>query len=363
MGYIASAADYLGLGTSRGFHPYVHRATEASAGIDMLRATMELVEQETGETEYDHLFVSGYSQGGHGAMALVKDLEENHTAELPLTASTPMSGPYDMSGVMFDVMTSFDAYAFSGYIPYTVMGYQEMYGNIYGSVDELFKPAYVPGMEAFYNDEITLTELTVFLFANLFLEAGASIPRVMFKDSVIQTLIDNPDHPLRLALKDNDTHTFTPVSPMQLYYCTADDQVNYRNSVVADSILRMNGATDLQTFDLDPGADHGACARPALIRSAEYFDGFVQLTDTDVPGKIAYEMFAFPNPATDRVHINAAEQMVDGTITLFNLNGRIIRTWRSGEMEIGLREVPSGLYLLRLETPRSIKVQKLYIQR
>ncbi|MDX1479116.1 MAG: hypothetical protein R3301_15485, partial [Saprospiraceae bacterium] len=48
MGYVASATDYLGLGDSKGFHPYVHAATEAGAGLDMLIATTEFLEDETG---------------------------------------------------------------------------------------------------------------------------------------------------------------------------------------------------------------------------------------------------------------------------------------------------------------------------
>ena len=36
QGYVVSVTDYLGHGTSRGFHPYVHAATQASAALDLL---------------------------------------------------------------------------------------------------------------------------------------------------------------------------------------------------------------------------------------------------------------------------------------------------------------------------------------
>ena len=38
VGYVTTAADFLGMGESRGFHPYVHADSEASAAIDMLFA-------------------------------------------------------------------------------------------------------------------------------------------------------------------------------------------------------------------------------------------------------------------------------------------------------------------------------------
>ena len=38
FGYITIASDLLGLGTSKGLHPYVHADSEAWAAVDMLRA-------------------------------------------------------------------------------------------------------------------------------------------------------------------------------------------------------------------------------------------------------------------------------------------------------------------------------------
>ena len=61
-GMIVVAPDYLGLGISRGVHPYVHARTEATAAVDMLKAIQSFLE----EIEIDwneQLFVTGYSQG------------------------------------------------------------------------------------------------------------------------------------------------------------------------------------------------------------------------------------------------------------------------------------------------------------
>ena len=46
LGYVAFLPDYLGLGnTSKGFHPYVHAASEAWAAMDMLRAGEQFLQQ------------------------------------------------------------------------------------------------------------------------------------------------------------------------------------------------------------------------------------------------------------------------------------------------------------------------------
>ena len=100
-GYAAVASDYLGLGDGPGAHPYLHAATEASAGVDMLRAGRTAAAGH-GVSLSGPLFLAGYSQGGHATMALHRELEARFTTEWPLTAVAPMAGPYDLSGTMLD---------------------------------------------------------------------------------------------------------------------------------------------------------------------------------------------------------------------------------------------------------------------
>ncbi|MFD0469010.1 hypothetical protein ACFQ0B_12355 [Nonomuraea thailandensis] len=72
-GFAGVAPDYLGLGTGPGFHPYMDAATEASASADLLRATGELARRQ-GRSLSGDVLVTGFSQGGHAAMALGKSL-------------------------------------------------------------------------------------------------------------------------------------------------------------------------------------------------------------------------------------------------------------------------------------------------
>ncbi|MBO0155283.1 hypothetical protein J0688_25075, partial [Vibrio parahaemolyticus] len=44
-----------------------------------------------------HLFITGYSQGGHVAMATHKVIERDYAREFTVTASGPMSGPYNLA--------------------------------------------------------------------------------------------------------------------------------------------------------------------------------------------------------------------------------------------------------------------------
>jgi hypothetical protein len=100
LGYVACTADYLGLGESKGFHPYIHAATEASCAVDLLYATRELAKQLNFPLK-NQLFLTGYSQGGHASMALHRLLEQNYTKDFPVTAAAHLSGPYSVSGRVF----------------------------------------------------------------------------------------------------------------------------------------------------------------------------------------------------------------------------------------------------------------------
>jgi len=115
-GYIGVAPDYLGLGEDEGVHPYVHAESQATATIDLISAVREFLEtsdmQDNGE-----VFITGYSQGGHAAMATLKYAQDNELAEdLGIVAGAPLSGPYNMSGSQADIILSGAPYSNPGYI-------------------------------------------------------------------------------------------------------------------------------------------------------------------------------------------------------------------------------------------------------
>ncbi|MBK8042036.1 MAG: hypothetical protein IPK21_04855 [Haliscomenobacter sp.] len=132
LGYVSVLPDYLGLGDSDGFHPYLHAKTEASAAVDMLRAARQFAASATIALN-GQVFVSGYSQGGHAAMALHRELETNLSAEFKVTASAPMSGPYSISGDMKSRLLSEEEYFYPGYPLYTMLSYNLAYG-VYDSL-------------------------------------------------------------------------------------------------------------------------------------------------------------------------------------------------------------------------------------
>ncbi|HMQ48446.1 MAG TPA: T9SS type A sorting domain-containing protein [Saprospiraceae bacterium] len=321
MGFLTVAPDYLGLGEARGFHPYLHAATEASAAIDMLYAAKQYADSEAiGQTGL--LFVTGYSQGGHAAMALHRELQWNFTADWPVTAAAPMSGPYSLGEVIVDFGLSDTEYFYPSYLPFIVLGLNEAY-DLYEDFAEIFQPIYLPHIIDYYEAEIDLGTLNQTLIELLQQEVGYSYPRFLLQDSVLQGIITNPDHPLNAALRDNNVYDWIPEVPTRLYYCTADDQVDYRNSVFADSVMNANGAADVMAIDVNPTANHFDCVEPAVLQAIFFFRQQEILQDVgQEPTSSKHLVKVYPNPATDRVQFEWPKGYA--VLSVFDQDGRVV---------------------------------------
>ncbi len=359
QGYIASGPDYLGLGSSRGFHPYVHAATEASAGIDMLLATRELIAQLEVE-EPPHIFVSGYSQGGHAAMALAQLIEERPTDDLWLTASSPMSGPYDLSGVMRELILSDQEYEFVGYLVYILLGYQEVYGDMYDSLPEIVKPEYLSAIQQFERGEIDLNEMNSIVAPILQTNEGGVIPHKMFRNEYIDLYRDTSSL-VAQRLRENDTYRWAPKSPMELLYCSSDEQIPFQNTLVAEQYMKANGATDVTSINLSDELSHGQCSVLAILRSVGFFDSFVEATSIILQNEINREEIIYPNPNDGLLQI--ATGAAYETLAIYTSTGQIVfQRDIAGLQQVEVSGLPTGVYWARFDAATRTAVQKLILK-
>lgn len=347
MGYVTSAADYLGLGEARGFHPYVHAKSEASAAIDMLFAVREFAENNDELYLNDQLFISGYSQGGHAAAAVHREIEEFYQDDFTVTASAPMSGPYNISETFTGQVLDESVYYYPGYIAYAILSFN-LTSDLGYEISDLFKPSYVPSITQFYNREIELSTLHADLISLLTFHEGASIPKFMVQDSIINYVTNFPDHPINESFRANDVFDWTPLAPTRLFYCTADDQVLYVNSEVADSVMNANGALDVAAVDVEPTADHGGCVNPAMVQTLLFFGAYQELTVSTANIPFSEEITIAPNPVGNITRlINVPE---NSTIEVFDIKGSIILQQKSTSLspEMDLADIEKGIYFIRV---------------
>lgn len=344
-GYVAAMPDYLGLGDSPGPHPYIHARSEATASIDMLRATRELCAQKSIALN-GQIFLTGYSQGGHACMATHKMIQEEFSEEFHITASAPCSGPYDVSGVQAAVMVSPDPYPAPYYLPYIIFAYGHVYPWLYGDVGEVIKEPWATVLPPLFQGNNGSGAVDAVMPA---------VPSQILQDSILEAFTNNPTHPMRLALQDNDLYDWAPTAPMRMVYCNGDRHVFPGNALVARDAMHANGATQVEA--VDRGAlDHGDCAFVALLSAKQLFDGLkADCSWNGIQENALMPWSLHPNPARDQVQVrmpglgHARVQW-----RLLRTDGRLVAggtdNLQNEVLRIGLPTAVPGMYLLQCTT-------------
>ena len=260
-GYAALVPDYLGLGDSPGFHPYHHARSEATACVDLLRAATAFC-STNGFPLSGKLFLCGYSQGGHATMSLLRELEEYHTNEFSVTACAPMAGAYDMSGVTTTNFLSGATQPNPYYFLYLVAAYQDVY-HLAPSLEAMLASPYDTTLPAMLRSNLTSAQINA---------AMPGDPVQIFKPEVLAAFRNNPRHPLRLALQDNDLYRWLPRAPLRLYHCEADQDVVFANSEVALASFQELGDNQVQLVDPNATYNHTQCSQPSLLLAKTWFD-------------------------------------------------------------------------------------------
>ncbi|MFM2393945.1 MAG: hypothetical protein RLZZ546_1927 [Bacteroidota bacterium] len=344
LGFISIAPDYLGLGDNEGIHPYVHAASEASASADMMSASLEFLNTKGYKTNKD-VFLSGYSQGGHAGMALHSSLEKDSRG-FTLKAAAHMSGPYSISESMKELLLSEKEYSLPAYAANVSLSYNLVY-NIFpdGDINKFFKPTYGNMIMKYANREVDLWELNEEIIDSLKKQFGKVQPKRMLQDDILAAILNNPEHPVNLALKDNDVYNFKSTIPTLLIYCTADDQVAYTNALLAEKKLKENGSSNVKSEDVNPIANHTECVNPAVTRSLFHFLPYINITNTNEAN--LNEVTIYPNPAHDFISFKSDEEIKE--IWIYDGFGKIYTYAYEKNNMLNISSLNNGLYILTVK--------------
>ena len=338
-GAIAVAPDYLGLGDNQGLHPYVHAESEATATIDLIRAAREYLRDSLQVGLNGEVYVTGYSQGGHAAMATVKYIQDNSLfGEFNLIGAGPASGPYNLSSTMLPLLLSNAPYSNPGYVVYFLFAMQKVYGNIYQSYSDILDSPYDTLVPPLFDGTYDMNAV------------NAVLPNKI-RDFIQDTVLDNlaadsltMNHPITQALLANDNYDWNPSFPMELYYCTQDEQVAYQNSLDAEAAMQANGAS---VTAINKGAfNHGGCFLPSLRAALDYFVSLRQsCISVDIPEVVFNRIELYPQPAQSLLFLKGLE---NEHVIVYNLNAQLVfdgQLNESGEIEVA--EWPDGIYFLK----------------
>jgi predicted esterase len=262
IGYVVSMADYLGLGDSTSFHPYLHADSEAWTAADMLRAVRQAV-QKLGVKLDSKLFLTGYSQGGHSTMALHIHLERDLASEFTVTASAPMAGPYDLSDTTWKQVLLNPSLHATAEAAYLLKAMQMIYG-LNTLMQDAIQPQYLAQTNALLDGMHNMDAVVAGL---------PKTPTDYLNSDFIKAALSDPNSPLVKALAKNNVYEWKPVAPVHLYQGKADTEVPYQNSEVAYARMKALGA-QVELTNVGDKLDHSAAAIPSLMQSAAWFEQF-----------------------------------------------------------------------------------------
>ena len=260
-GYIVLCPDYIGKGKGDRLQLYLDAPTESGASVDMLIAVTDML-PSLGIMRGPQLFVTGYSQGGHAAMATHKLLQEKYADRFPVTAASPMSGPYDVEMTVYQGRKS--KFDYPGYLVFMLATYYETHGGM-AKMKEALKPPYDSILPPLADGAWPIEVINAYM------------PDTAFKAVTPQFYADfehNPNSPFRQYLASNNVYDWKPDAPVQLCYCKGDDQVTYKNSITAYQTMQRNGSKNVELWEAGKKFHHVNCALFAVAYTKMFFDEF-----------------------------------------------------------------------------------------
>jgi len=142
QGYIVVAPNYAGYDISTlGYHPFLDAEQQSGEMMDILAAARTALPNTFTHTTVGNgkLFLTGYSEGGHVALATLRALE---AAGDPVTAAAPMSGPYALEAFGDAVFFGKVNLGSTVFAPLLANSYQHAYSNINDSANPIFSSTY-----------------------------------------------------------------------------------------------------------------------------------------------------------------------------------------------------------------------------
>lgn len=309
QGYIVVAPNYAGYDDSDlDYHPYLVAEQQAKDMADALDSARTIIAQEEGgdDAEYaaiddsGELFISGYSQGGHVAMATARLLEQNNET---VTAISPSSGPYALAAFGDAIFAGNVNVGATRFAPLLATGLQKAYGDVYNNTADIFTASYantqLPSLlsfselvsanklpdnalfEASPTNNAVLEQLpdSELPFAFLGFAADNYLIKTDFRAAYVTDALQNPDslvaetgvlpaatpqNTLRKALKANDLRGYAPEMPTLLCGGHQDPTVFFDlNTGSMSAILQQaSAATDaslnITVLDVDNTGNRGA---------------------------------------------------------------------------------------------------------
>ncbi|MGP4905657.1 alpha/beta hydrolase family protein [Psychrobacter faecalis] len=361
QGYIVVVPNYAGYDTSTlDYHPYLNAKQQSEEMVTALDTARALIKQQQTANNANYvkvkdsgkLFITGYSQGGHVAMATARLLQDQNRV---VTAIAPSSGPYALAAFGDAIVSGNVNAGATAFVPLLAVSLQKVDNKIYRNPTEIFSKQYadtkLPTTSSF-EDLIKTGKLPK---TALFQSAPTEIPQLdpvspsdkfgfaeenyliqtSFRAAYLADVRSNPDglvggngllpaaspqNELRKALKDNDLRDFIPQMPTLICGGNQDPTVFFDlNSGSMAAILQQANADsanklNVTVLDVDTTNNDDRVQNPITpIGSALDNPWMLTSAITDVQTKFTGTVDQVSTTAYTKAYTNAYQKaLADG---------------------------------------------------
>jgi pimeloyl-ACP methyl ester carboxylesterase len=211
-GFLLLAPDYIGLGVSQTYHPYLNATATANASIDFIRAA-RTVSSGLGIPWQSRMLLVGYSQGGFSTAVVQRALEATPEPGVDVRAAAALAPPFNLSEVSVPFAFEGKSTADSFYLAYLANSYALVYGQ---PLDTLLNEQFARSVPTLFDGTHSVDEITAQLPRN---------PRDMFRREAVAAFTNGQPSWFRQALHENEAFQWAPKAPLRLYYGERDVDV------------------------------------------------------------------------------------------------------------------------------------------
>jgi pimeloyl-ACP methyl ester carboxylesterase len=255
--YLLLAPDLVGLGVSKDPQAYFYNPSTIDVTEDFLRAA-QTVTKDLRRTWNPNLYLTGFSQGGHSAAILQRELEQHPNPAWRVKASAGVAGPYNLADISLPYAMNGHSPEDSAYLSTLALSYSTYYHQPLESV--LTKP-YAGTVERLFDGDHGVDEIQ---------KAMPSNPRALFTPAFLAAFDAKAPNWFSSAWRDNQANAWAPKAPFRAYYGDNDVDVSPQDAKTFVAQAKSLGG-DAEAISVGP-YDHGGSALQAAPRIRQWFD-------------------------------------------------------------------------------------------
>lgn len=265
-GFITLMPDYIGYGYSAAgiLHPYMKQKPGVTTVIDLIKSGKKILDSYN--IKYtNHLFLTGYSQGGHLTLSVLKEIEQNPVPGIKITAAAPAGGPYKLKENL-DFILKQNKFEHIGYVGFMIASYNESFWK--RSYTDFFREPYAGIIKKFTKGQISLLDMRKSLTPQL---------KELMNPGFLKNYLGKGERQVKKSWRDNCDFNWIPKTPMNIYHGKFDQDVPFvlAKETYEQFIKRGADPAKIKFIPIEKG-NHDIAGMLSLPMILDFFASFIK---------------------------------------------------------------------------------------